>query len=148
MNDEKLKEKQGERVNKWDNILSSEYVENAEDRSKDKLLLDVHKADDSRLKAKLTSKLVRDVSKSYVEYYHGAPEEYCENVSNKEALLKAAFQYDVKMADCRITRRTGIGKRDEKLNGLLLRNMHFVSRSTEKVQYFHMLSSYLDHFIS
>ncbi|GFS85206.1 homeotic protein female sterile [Nephila pilipes] len=34
MDEEKRKKKQRERVNEWDNILSSEYGENAEDRSK------------------------------------------------------------------------------------------------------------------
>lgn len=40
-------------------------------------------------------------------------EEYGEYMSNKEALPKAAFQYGVKMADGRRTRRIQ-GKKDEK----------------------------------
>ncbi|GFX61105.1 protein Red [Trichonephila clavipes] len=147
--DKRREEKERERANEWDNILSSEYGENAEDRSKDKLLVGALKGDDSRLKAKLTSKLDRDMPESYAECYPGAPEnedavadsddevdyskmdmgnkkgpigrwdfdtpeEYSEYMSNKEALPKAAFQYGVKMADGRKTRRTGTGKRDEK----------------------------------
>ncbi|GFU21107.1 hypothetical protein NPIL_347911 [Nephila pilipes] len=71
--------------NELDDILSSEFGENAEDRSKDKLLLRVHKEDDSRLKAKLTSKLERYMPESYGECYPGTAEEYSEYVSNKEA---------------------------------------------------------------
>ncbi|GFY56310.1 protein Red [Trichonephila inaurata madagascariensis] len=147
--DKRREEKQRERANEWDSILSSEYGENAEDRSKDKLFVSALKGDDSRLKAKLTSKLDRDMPESYAECYPGAPEnedavadsddevdyskmdmgnkkgpigrwdfdtpeEYSEYMSNKEALPKAAFQYGVKMADGRKTRRTGTGKRDEK----------------------------------
>ncbi|KAG1651186.1 Protein Red [Nymphon striatum] len=41
-------------------------------------------------------------------------EEYSDYMSNKEALPKAAFQYGVKMADGRKTRRAGTGKKDEK----------------------------------
>uniref|UniRef100_A0A646QG64 Protein Red n=1 Tax=Hemiscolopendra marginata TaxID=943146 RepID=A0A646QG64_9MYRI len=41
-------------------------------------------------------------------------EEYSEYMNQKEALPKAAFQYGVKMADGRKTRRTGSGKKDEK----------------------------------
>ncbi|RWS04000.1 IK cytokine down-regulator of HLA class II-like protein [Dinothrombium tinctorium] len=41
------------------------------------------------------------------------PEEYGEYMSNKEAMPKAAFQYGVKMADGRKTRRIA-GKKDEK----------------------------------
>ncbi|GFS39478.1 hypothetical protein NPIL_357181 [Nephila pilipes] len=50
----------------------------------------------------------------YVECYPGAPEEYSKYVNNKEALPKAAFQYGVKMADDRKTKRTGMGKRGGK----------------------------------
>ncbi|XP_064481605.1 protein Red-like [Ornithodoros turicata] len=102
-----------------------------------------------RLRAKLTSKLERDLPESYAECYPGAPEnedavadsddevdyskmdlgnkkgpigrwdfdtqeEYSDYMSHKEALPKAAFQYGVKMADGRKTRRTGVGKRDDK----------------------------------
>ncbi|GFU34409.1 protein Red [Nephila pilipes] len=84
-------EKQREQANEWNNILSSEYDENLVDRSKDKLLFGVHKGRDSRLKAKLISKLERDMPKSYAECYLCAPDEYSEYVSNKEALTKAAF---------------------------------------------------------
>lgn len=101
-----------------------------------------------RLKAKLTSKLERDLPESYAECYPGAPEnedavadsddevdytkmdlgnkkgpigrwdfdtqeEYSEYMSHKEALPKAAFQYGVKMADGRKTRRA-VGKKDDK----------------------------------
>lgn len=104
--------------------------------------------DGSRLKAKLTSKLERDLPESYAECYPGAPEnedavadsddevdytkmdlgnkkgpigrwdfdtqeEYSEYMSHKEALPKAAFQYGVKMADGRKTRRA-VGKKDDK----------------------------------
>ncbi|XP_042910919.1 protein Red [Parasteatoda tepidariorum] len=140
-------EKQRDAKNEWDSVLSGDY-ENA-DHSKDRLLMSVLKGDDSRLKAKLTSKLERDVPESYAECYPGAPEnedavadsddevdyskmdmgnkkgpigrwdfdtaeEYSDYMSHKEALPKAAFQYGVKMADGRKTRRTGTGKRDEK----------------------------------
>lgn len=148
--DEKRREeKTRERKNEWDSILSGEYGEQAENKSKDKLLMGIVKGDDSRLKAKLTSKLERDMPESYAECYPGAPEnedavadsddevdyskmdmgnkkgpigrwdfdtaeEYSDYMSSKEALPKAAFQYGVKMADGRKTRRTGTGKRDEK----------------------------------
>lgn len=104
--------------------------------------------DGSRLKAKLTSKLEREMPESYAECYPGAPEnedavaesddevdytkmdlgnkkgpigrwdfdtqeEYSEYMSHKEALPKAAFQYGVKMADGRKTRRA-VGKKDDK----------------------------------
>ncbi|KAH6935621.1 hypothetical protein HPB50_007072 [Hyalomma asiaticum] len=104
--------------------------------------------DSGRLKAKLTSKLDRDLPESYAECYPGAPEnedavadsddevdytkmdlgnkkgpigrwdfdtqeEYSEYMSHKEALPKAAFQYGVKMADGRKTRRAA-GKKDDK----------------------------------
>ncbi|XP_050038781.1 protein Red [Dermacentor andersoni] len=104
--------------------------------------------DSGRLKAKLTSKLERDLPESYAECYPGAPEnedavadsddevdytkmdlgnkkgpigrwdfdtqeEYSEYMSHKEALPKAAFQYGVKMADGRKTRRAA-GKKDDK----------------------------------
>ncbi|GFT78775.1 hypothetical protein NPIL_563961 [Nephila pilipes] len=61
------KEEQRERANEWDNILSSEYDETAEDRSKNTLLFGVHEGDDSRLKEKLTSKLERNTPESYAE---------------------------------------------------------------------------------
>ncbi|GFU07683.1 hypothetical protein NPIL_291791 [Nephila pilipes] len=51
-----------------------------------KFLGGVHKADNSRLKAKLASKLERDIPKSYAKCYPGAPEEFSEFWSNKEAL--------------------------------------------------------------
>lgn len=105
--------------------------------------------DSGRLKAKLTSKLERDLPESYAECYPGAPEnedavadsddevdytkmdlgnkkgpigrwdfdtqeEYSEYMSHKEALPKAAFQYGVKMADGRKTRRATVGKKDDK----------------------------------
>ncbi|GFT91918.1 protein Red [Nephila pilipes] len=73
-------------------------------RSKDTLLLGVHKRDDRRLKAKLTSKL-----EGYAECYPGAPEQYSEYVSNNETLSKAVSRYGVKMAD---GRETGTEKRD------------------------------------
>ncbi|XP_022250197.1 protein Red-like isoform X2 [Limulus polyphemus] len=107
------------------------------------------KAEDNRLRAKLSSKLEREIPESYAECYPGAPEyddalddsddevdyskmdmgnkkgpigrwdfdtqeEYSEYMSNKEALPKAAFQYGVKMADGRKTRRLATGKKDEK----------------------------------
>ncbi|GFS52137.1 hypothetical protein NPIL_110141 [Nephila pilipes] len=75
--------KQRECANEWDNNLSSEYSEKAEDRSKDKLLLGVHKGNDSRLKANLTRKLERYMLERYPECYSGAPEEYSEYVSHK-----------------------------------------------------------------
>ncbi|GFT29224.1 hypothetical protein NPIL_346061 [Nephila pilipes] len=53
---------------------------------------------------------------SYAECNPGAPKEYSENVSKKEALPKAAFRYNFKMAIGRKTRGIGPGKRDEKLN--------------------------------
>ncbi|XP_054712150.1 protein Red-like [Uloborus diversus] len=145
--DEKRKDDRfQDRNNEWGNILSSEYGEMSD--AKDKLM-GALKGDDSRLKAKLTSKLERDMPESYAECYPGAPEnedavadsddevdyskmdmgnkkgpigrwdfdtaeEYSDYMSSKEALPKAAFQYGVKMADGRKTRRTGTGKRDEK----------------------------------
>ncbi|XP_055935970.1 protein Red-like [Argiope bruennichi] len=146
--DEKRREDKRDRVNEWDTI-NMDKIDFGESGSKDKLLLGALKGDDSRLKAKLTSKLERDMPESYAECYPGAPEnedavadsddevdyskmdmgnkkgpigrwdfdtpeEYSEYMSNKEALPKAAFQYGVKMADGRKTRRTGTGKRDEK----------------------------------
>ncbi|GFU29545.1 protein Red [Nephila pilipes] len=61
------KEEQRQRANEWDNILSSEYDETAEDRSKNTLLFGVHEGVDSRLKEKLTSKLERNTPESYAE---------------------------------------------------------------------------------
>ncbi|GFU12110.1 protein Red [Nephila pilipes] len=46
----------------------------------------LQRADDSRLKAKLASKLERDIPKSYAKCYPGAPEEFSEFWSNKGAL--------------------------------------------------------------
>ncbi|GFT88971.1 hypothetical protein NPIL_291241 [Nephila pilipes] len=69
-------EKQRERVNEWDNILSSEYSENAEVQSENRFLFGVHKGNDCILKAKLTQKLMRDMSESCAECNPGAPEEY------------------------------------------------------------------------
>jgi len=147
--DERRREENLERKKEWDSILSGDYGEHSENRSKDKFLMGLVKGDDSRLKAKLTSKLERDMPESYAECYPGAPEnedavadsddevdyskmdmgnkkgpigrwdfdtaeEYSDYMSSKEALPKAAFQYGVKMADGRKTRRTGTGKRDEK----------------------------------
>ncbi|KFM71946.1 Protein Red, partial [Stegodyphus mimosarum] len=148
--EKRREDKHRDRINnEWGSLLSSEYGEHLDDRSKDKLLLGSVKGEDSRLKAKLTSKLERDMPESYAECYPGAPEnedavadsddevdyskmdmgnkkgpigrwdfdtaeEYSEYMSSKEALPKAAFQYGVKMADGRKTRRTGTGKRDEK----------------------------------
>lgn len=147
--DKKKEDKFRDSVNNdWGSLLNSEFVDHIDEHGKDKLLLGSSK-DDSRLKAKLTSKLERDMPESYAECYPGAPEnedavadsddevdyskmdmgnkkgpvgrwdfdtpeEYSEYMSNKEALPKAAFQYGVKMADGRKTRRTGTGKRDEK----------------------------------
>ncbi|GFS57393.1 hypothetical protein NPIL_344551 [Nephila pilipes] len=71
--------------------MSSEYGEKADNRPKNKLLLGVHKKDDSKLKAKLTNKLERDEPENYPECYPGVPEDYTEYVSNKEALLKVVF---------------------------------------------------------
>lgn len=147
IDDEKRHEDKHHSHSEWG--LSDFSADPLEDRSKDKLLLVGSKGEDSRLKAKLTSKLERDMPESYAECYPGAPEnedavadsddevdyskmdmgnkkgpigrwdfdtaeEYSEYMSNKEALPKAAFQYGVKMADGRKTRRTGTGKRDEK----------------------------------
>ncbi|KAG8194108.1 hypothetical protein JTE90_003049 [Oedothorax gibbosus] len=147
--EKRREEKQRERAMEWDNILSGDYGEGSDDRiTKDKIIHGVLKGDE-RLKAKLTSKLERDMPESYAECYPGAPEnddavadsddevdyskmdmgnkkgpigrwdfdtaeEYSDYMSSKEALPKAAFQYGVKMADGRKTRRTGTGKRDEK----------------------------------
>ena len=50
----------------------------------------------------------------YAECYQGfeemfdTTEEYSDYMNKKEALLKAAFQYGVKMADGRKTRRIGV----------------------------------------
>jgi len=132
--------------NEWSNLMNSEYGEQSDNA---KGLAFGLKGDDSRLKAKLSSKIERDMPESYAECYPGAPEnedavadsddevdyskmdmgnkkgpvgrwdfdtaeEYSDYMSAKEALPKAAFQYGVKMADGRKTRRTGTGKRDEK----------------------------------
>lgn len=146
---EKELQQQQQQPNKdWLTGWSSENKVDAAD-PKDRPFVGIIKGDDSRLKAKLTSKLERDMPESYAECYPGAPEnedavadsddevdyskmdmgnkkgpigrwdfdtqeEYSEYMSNKEALPKAAFQYGVKMADGRKTRRTGTGKRDDK----------------------------------
>ncbi|GFU17378.1 protein Red [Nephila pilipes] len=83
-----------------------------------------YKLKKSRLRVKLTRKLERDMPESYAECYPGAPEHYSEYVSNKETLPKAAFRYGIQIADGRKIRT---GKRDEKINGLLFRETHFVS---------------------
>ncbi|GFU02691.1 protein Red [Nephila pilipes] len=84
INDEKRREdKQRDLVNEWDNILSSEYGENVEDRSKYKILLGVHKENNRRLLAKLTSKLERGIGECYAQFYPGASEQYIEYMSNK-----------------------------------------------------------------
>ncbi|GFT36295.1 protein Red [Nephila pilipes] len=54
--------------------------------------LAVHKGDDSILKAKLTSKLEKDMPESYAECYPSDPEEYSEYMKNKEAFPMAAFR--------------------------------------------------------
>lgn len=135
------------RISGWGS--SDLKLDHDSERNEKRSLGSAFKTDDRRLKAKLTSKLERDMPESYAECYPGAPEnedavadsddevdyskmdmgnkkgpigrwdfdtqeEYSEYMSNKEALPKAAFQYGVKMADGRKTRRTGTGKRDEK----------------------------------
>ncbi|GFS92884.1 hypothetical protein NPIL_127091 [Nephila pilipes] len=47
-----------------------------------------NKWDDSRLKAKLTNNLKRDIPESYIKCYPGVPEQYSEYVSNRESLPK------------------------------------------------------------
>ncbi|GIX79851.1 protein Red [Caerostris extrusa] len=88
--DKRKEEKQRDR--EWDNILSGDYAENAEDRSRDKHAHSSHKGDDSRLKAKLTSKLERDMPESYAECYPGAPE-------NEDAVADSDDEVDYSKMD-------------------------------------------------
>ncbi|XP_067134833.1 protein Red isoform X1 [Centruroides vittatus] len=147
---DRIREKERDKDSRLSGWGSSDLkLEHDSERGEKRSLGSAFKTDDRRLKAKLTSKLERDMPESYAECYPGAPEnedavadsddevdyskmdmgnkkgpigrwdfdtqeEYSEYMSNKEALPKAAFQYGVKMADGRKTRRTGTGKRDEK----------------------------------
>ncbi|GFU33990.1 protein Red [Nephila pilipes] len=59
-------------------------------------LAGAHKEDDSRLKAKLTSKLERDMPESYAECYTGAPEEHSEYRSVESHPVATAIVRDDK----------------------------------------------------
>ncbi|GFT35768.1 hypothetical protein NPIL_501981 [Nephila pilipes] len=109
-------------------ILSFEYDEDDEDLSKNKLLLVVHKGNDSKLKAKLTNKLERYIPESYVECYPGVPEQYSEYVSNKETLPKELlFDMVLKWLMVEKLRELELGKEMKEPIGLLLRKTHCVS---------------------